>query len=86
MEIDYATLQIRTKSRERSEAIAVANKVMNRVSTCTEMLLETQAWPKGSFKRQSLKPDDVNEFHAMEISRLDHGEFAVTARKNEGSD
>ena len=84
-EIDYATLQIRTKSGERSEAIAVANRVMRRVATCTELLLETQSWPKGSYSRQSLKPEALSEFHAVEISKLDRGEFAILPGSTDGS-
>ncbi|MDE0306471.1 MAG: peptidylprolyl isomerase [Albidovulum sp.] len=84
-EIDYATLQIRTKSRERSEAVEVANRVMSRVATCTELLLETQAWPKGSFKRQSLRPEDISEARVVEIAKLDHGEFAILPGRTEGS-
>ncbi len=83
--IDYATLQIRTKSRKRSDAVAIANQIMERSPNCTQMLLATQNWPKGAFKRQTSKFVELDERYAAEISVLDNAEFAILPGKTNGA-
>ena len=74
-ESDHATLRIYGDGQ--ADAMRRANAVMKRVDTCNDLLAESRIYPKGSYFRQTTRPQDTLEELKAPLELLDAGETTL---------
>lgn len=81
-ETDFATLAISESDRSSVEEIASA--IMSRISTCSELEVESGNWPENSFARRAVPADSDSDGYGAVLSSLDGDEAAFVAASDSG--
>ncbi len=80
--IEYAALYL---AGGRSEAgLAAAAKVAAQVDTCEDLYGVAKDWPREQLERDSLPPADIPDDIAIELSKLDPGEYSTALTRADG--
>ena len=80
--IDYAALYL--PGGRSPEALAQAGDIMNSVDRCDDLYAITKERPEDMLDRQALPPGDIPRDVALELAKLDPGEFSTNLTRSDG--
>ncbi|MBA86024.1 peptidylprolyl isomerase [Thalassobius sp. S69A] len=80
--IEYAALRI--AGGHTPEALTSAQKIMDQADTCDDLYGLVQGQPEENLTRVTLKPGEIPRDIALELAKMDKGEFSTALTRNDG--
>ncbi|WP_319826449.1 peptidylprolyl isomerase [Thalassovita sp.] len=80
--IEYATLLI--PGGRTPEALAEAQKIISDTDSCDDLYGKAKGQPEEILTRSTQKPGDIPQDIAIELAKLDKGEFSTLLTRNNG--
>lgn len=80
--IDYATFAL--AGGRTAAGLAAAQNLADEVDTCDDLYGAARGLPTNILDRRSVAPNDIPQDVALELARLDAGEFSYNLTRNDG--